>query len=119
MPNYDLTIACLCAQWCGSCRSYQATFEEVRSRFPGHRFVWLDIEDADEVPAALDVEKFPTMLVARGETPLFFGVLLPHASHLSRLIESLEEGEPAPLTAGDDEAIVVDLARRIDRAPAS
>jgi thioredoxin 1 len=37
------------------------------------RFVWVDIEDESELVGDLDIEDFPTLLLARGGRVLFFG----------------------------------------------
>lgn len=62
----DLLVACLCAEWCGTCRSYRATFANLAARYPQHCFVWVDVEDHADALGDLDVENFPTLLVQRG-----------------------------------------------------
>jgi thioredoxin 1 len=58
-------------------------------RYPGNRFVWLDIEDEAELVGDLDVETFPTLLIADAGGTQFLGPLAPHAQTLSRLLDSL------------------------------
>lgn len=97
-----LSVACLCAQWCGSCRDYRQTFNAVASEFPHSRFRWVDIEDEAEIVDALDVENFPTLLIADGARALFFGVITPHKETLVRLLRahaSLAEASPVIDTA--------------------
>jgi thiol-disulfide isomerase/thioredoxin len=84
-------VLCLCAVWCGSCRDYQATFEQLAREHPQDRFVWLDIDDDADLVDDVDVENFPTLLVAEGDTVRFFGPLMPHAETASRLLASLAE----------------------------
>ena len=83
-------VVCLCADWCGTCRDYRALFDALAPAYPGVRFVWVDIEDEADVAGDLDVETFPTLLIADGQTARFLGPLLPQAGVLSRLIESLQ-----------------------------
>lgn len=83
-------VVCLCADWCGTCRDYRALFDALAPAYPGVRFVWVDIEDEADVAGDLDVETFPTLLIADGQTVRFLGPLLPQAGVLSRLIESLQ-----------------------------
>ena len=83
-------VVCLCADWCGTCRDYRALFDALAPAYPGVRFVWVDIEDEADVAGDLDVETFPTLLIADGQTARFQGPLLPQAGVLSRLIESLQ-----------------------------
>jgi thioredoxin 1 len=87
-----LLVACLCAEWCGTCREYEALFEAQAQRLDA-RFVWVDIEDHDEVLGPLDVDNFPTLLIARGDEVLFFGTVTPHAQTLLRLVETAARGE--------------------------
>jgi len=46
MPDECLRVVCLCADWCGVCRDYRATFDSASATF-GTRaeFSWIDIED--------------------------------------------------------------------------
>ena len=44
-----LLVACLCAEWCGSCRDYRATFAALAAQFSGEAdFAWIDIEDESD-----------------------------------------------------------------------
>jgi thioredoxin 1 len=83
-------VACLCADWCGTCRDYRPLFEQVAAQHAGMRFVWLDIEDEAELVGELDIETFPTLLVGQGPQLCFAGPLLPHAGTLSRLLAALD-----------------------------
>ncbi len=61
----------------------------MAERFPRAEFRWVDIEDDTEAVEDIEVENFPTVLVRRGGETLFQGVLLPHHSHLERLLREL------------------------------
>lgn len=87
-PGQEFLIACLCAQWCGTCRDYRPGFESLAQQFPQAGFLWVDIEDhADEI-GDIDVENFPSILIQRDEAVLFFGTVLPDLALLKRLIET-------------------------------
>jgi hypothetical protein len=58
---------------------------------------WVDIEDNDELLGDLDVQNFPTLLIARGAHPLFLGTVTPHAQTLLRLVQGALAGDMAPL----------------------
>ena len=83
----EFSVYCLCADWCGTCRDYRTGFLGLASRFPGMRFIWLDIEERADDMGDLDIENFPTLLIMRGDLVLFFGTMLPHLGHLQRTIE--------------------------------
>ena len=93
-------VVCLCAEWCGVCRDYQRSFAQVRlaiqADHPQAQFVWLDIEDdADLLHPLDDVDDFPTLLIAVGHAPRFFGPLTPQPQTLERLVRSLAESPSA------------------------
>ncbi len=90
----EFLVACLCAAWCGTCRDYQAGFEAMAARFPGARFMWVDVEDDAELVDDYDVENFPTVLIQRHDSVLFFGAMLPHHELLQRTLESFQAQSP-------------------------
>lgn len=83
-------VVCLCADWCGLCRDYQAVMAQMARRYPAFRFAWLDIEDQAELVGDIDVETFPTLLLADAQGTRFFGPLTPQANTLARLLDSLQ-----------------------------
>ncbi|MDT7515161.1 thioredoxin family protein [Rhodoferax mekongensis] len=83
-----LLVACLCAQWCGTCKDYQPLFTALQAEFPGARMQWVDVEDEADLVDPIEVENFPTLLIAQGERATFFGTVTPHLETLRRLIQS-------------------------------
>lgn len=88
-PSPAWQVICLCADWCGVCREWKAAFAEAASAHPQVRFEWVDVEDEAEAMGEVDIETFPTVLVAHGRRACFLGPVLPSAGPLSRLLESL------------------------------
>lgn len=88
-------VVCLCAGWCGVCRDYRALFDGLAAEHPLVRFEWVDVEDEAALAGDLDVETFPTLLIADGQRARFLGPLLPQAPVLARLLSSLQRGEEA------------------------
>src|SRR5438128_1655279 len=107
-----LLVACLCAQWCGTCRDYQATFDAALATLgAAARGVWIDIEDDAALVDNVDVEDFPTLLIARGGELLFFGTITPQPPTLARLLSRASAGElPPPPAQPDVQALVQRLA---------
>ncbi|MDI1340656.1 thioredoxin family protein [Polaromonas sp.] len=105
-------VACLCAGWCGTCRDYRPVFDQVVAAHPGLRFLWLDIEDEAELVGELDIETFPTLLIADGAALRFAGPLLPHAATLSRLLASLDK---QAAVAGSADPALTDLVQALHR----
>jgi thiol-disulfide isomerase/thioredoxin len=87
-PRPALVVACLCAQWCGTCGSYRSVFAQLEAEFPDCRFVWIDVEDQADVVDPIEVENFPTLLIAAGAQALFFGTVTPHVDTARRLIQA-------------------------------
>jgi thioredoxin-like negative regulator of GroEL len=97
-----LLVAGLCAAWCGTCRDWRPVFDAQAGAFAGRaEFAWVDVEDHDEVMGHVDVENFPTLMIARGDDVLFFGTITPHAQTLARLVQSALQGDLKPV--GNDE----------------
>lgn len=109
LPNASVLVVCLCAQWCGTCRDYRQRFAKVQAQFPALQFLWIDVEDEADLLDPLDVDDFPTLLLAVGDTPHFFGPLAPQADTLARLLRALTENSAAPALA--DAAVTALVAR--------
>ncbi|MBK7051039.1 MAG: thioredoxin family protein [Rhodoferax sp.] len=95
-PN-PVLVACLCADWCGVCRDYRARFEQMQARFPDTQFLWIDVEDEADLLHPLDVEDFPTILLAVGDEARFFGTITPQPEMLERLVRSHTRAQHPPL----------------------
>jgi thioredoxin 1 len=83
----EFRVACLCAEWCDTCKDYRAGFDALAREFPQAEFAWLDVEDDAEAVGDLEVENFPTIEVKRGEEVLFYGAMLPRHDLLRRLLK--------------------------------
>ena len=104
-----LLVACLCAQWCRTCDDYQPLFTQLQTEFPEARFEWVDIEDEADLVDPVEVENFPTILIAVRGQARFFGTVTPHIDTLRRLVQ-------AQLTAdgtGKQSAEIQALAERL------
>jgi hypothetical protein len=118
----ELLVACLCAQWCRTCDEYLGTFEQVRDEIAAAhpalsaRFVWIDIEDEAELIGDLDIENFPTVVIALGAEVVFAGTLLPHAQTLERVARGALEGN-LPRPAAPWPADLLALPRRVAGRP--
>jgi thioredoxin 1 len=107
-------VACLCAAWCGVCREWQPLFAAQARAHPHMRFAWVDVEDEDEAMGEVDIETFPTLLVARGDQVLFLGPIPPSATQFTRMLATLE-ADPRPATGlpEDADALLARLATQV------
>ena len=103
-------VVCLCAAWCGVCRDYQSRFAHVQAKYPKVEFRWIDVEDEADLLHPLDIEDFPTLLLAVGNEARFLGPVTPQAEMLERLIRSQIHDAAAPALADKS---VSDLLLRI------
>ncbi len=92
----SVLVVCLCAEWCGVCRDYRSRFMQVRALFPRAQFLWIDVEDEAELLDPLEVENFPTLLLAVAGQPRFFGTVTPQAETLERLIRAQTSDATTP-----------------------
>lgn len=107
----DWWVVCLCAGWCGTCGVYRPLFDELARSHADVRFEWVDIEDDSDIAGDLDVETFPTLLVADGQRALFLGPLLPQAPVLARLLSSLQAAGAGAAAVGPDAQAVFERVR--------
>ena len=107
----DWWAVCLCAAWCGTCGIYRPLFDELARAHPAVRFEGVDIEDESDIAGDLDVETFPTLLIADGERALFLGPLLPQAPVLARLLASLQAAAPGSAGPGGEAQQVFERVR--------
>ena len=97
-------VACLCAGWCVACREYRPTFAALAAQFAGDAdFAWIDIEDDADALGDLDIENFPTLLIADAGGARFYGPVMPQAQTAERLIRGALAGG---LAAATDPALV-------------
>jgi thioredoxin 1 len=109
-----LLVACFCADWCGACREYKPLFNALSRKSPNVRFLWVDVEDEADLIDPIEVEDFPTILIAKGQNPLFFGTVLPHIETLERLIQD-KMVDKTPVVLKD--AAVVKLVASLQSKP--
>lgn len=89
-------VACLCAAWCRLCEGYTAVLHEVVAALQAEgrplHLHWIDIEDDADLVGDVDVETFPTLVVASIEasqvTVRFAGPVTPQPAMLSRLLRA-------------------------------
>ena len=102
-----LWVACLCAAWCGVCRDWLPMFTAQARVHPHLRFAWVDVEDEHEAMGEVDIETFPTLLVARGDQVLYLAPIPPLTSQFTQLIARLQaQPQPDPGVAQHADALL-------------
>ena len=92
MSGPAFEIACLCAAWCRLCDDYVPVLRqgmaELQATGVPLRWHWIDIEDEAELLGELDIETFPTLVVADASAVRFAGPLTPQPETLRRLLRA-------------------------------
>jgi thioredoxin 1 len=101
----SLLVACLCAQWCRTCDGYRPLFAQLQADFPQAQFRWVDIEDEADLVDPIEVDNFPTLLIATGGQARFFGFITPHIETLRRLILAQQDATATPLVSIEIQAL--------------
>ncbi len=115
-PRLRPLVACLCAAWCDSCRDYRATFAGLAADFAADAdFAWIDIEDEADALGEIDIENFPTLLIADAAALRFLGPVTPQAQTAQRLVRGALAGD-LPGTGTDDDAALAERVRALLRA---
>ena len=90
-------VVCLCAAWCRTCDAYRSVLDTAAAEYPGTRFIWVDVEDEAALVGDLDIETFPTLLMADAAGQVrFWGALPPQAGVLARMLSGLPAAAPMP-----------------------
>ncbi len=102
-------VLCLCADWCGTCREWRPQLLAQATQMPEVKFGWVDVEDQANAVGELDIQTFPTLLIAQGNRVRFLGPVLPAAAAITRLLESLESDPKAGNASADADALLARL----------
>jgi hypothetical protein len=84
----------------------------LQAEFGVARFAWVDVEDEADLVDPVDVEDFPTLLIASGGQARFFGTLTPHLETLRRLVQSQLDSPSTPLPDATVQALTQRLLAR-------
>jgi len=106
-------VVCLCAAWCRTCESYQQVFEAACAELPQANLHtrWIDIEDEADLIGDLDIETFPTLLIADDKHVRFAGPLTPQPETLRRVLRA----HMVDTSAAKVDAAYLELAARLKR----
>ena len=84
-----MVVYCLCADWCGVCRTLKPALGELQ--LPGIELQWIDIEEEPEWVDAEDITSFPTLVIKAGGRTVFTGAVEPNLPQIRRLLLSLHD----------------------------
>jgi hypothetical protein len=85
----------------------------LQAEFGVARFAWVDVEDEADLVDPIDVEDFPTLLIASEGQARFFGTLTPHLETLRRLVQSQLDSPSPPHPDAKLQALTQRLIARV------
>ncbi len=92
MPLQPIHVACLCAAWCHLCDDYRPVLRTIAAEMAASGaslcWHWIDIEDEADLVGEVDVQTFPTLVIADRDGVRFAGPLTPQPDTLRRLLRS-------------------------------
>jgi len=119
MTEPRIHVACLCAAWCDLCNDYAPVLQRVAAEWAGEgpplQWHWIDIEDESELVGEVDIETFPTLVIADSSRVRFAGPVTPQPDTLRRLLRAVLDADGAahgPAVAPEVEAFAVRLRQR-------
>lgn len=87
-------LICFCANWCNACREYEPLFQKVAKTLTDVTCIWVDIENHPILLKDFEVEKFPTILIQKGDIVSFYSCIHPDTDLTVRIVKSfLEKNE--------------------------
>lgn len=109
----DIWVVCLCADWCHVCRGMEADFRGMQVRIPGLRWVWLDIEAHDSLVEDLDINTFPTYLVATAKDVLLLAPGPTSVEALTHFVSPFQRKAVLPMAPDAALAPLLAFVRRL------
>ena len=84
-----MDVYCLCAAWCGSCRTIKPELEGLST--DEFHLYWVDIEDHADALGDVEILAFPTIVVTNTQGKIHYvGSIEPRLSHLKRLLHAID-----------------------------
>jgi hypothetical protein len=96
------------------CEDFRTLFEAQMHASDGRtRWLWVDIEDDEDLLGTVEVDDFPTLLIADRRGPRFFGVIAPSTTALQRALRrASHEGASTGVEDPDLQALSARLRER-------
>jgi thioredoxin len=86
----DIVIVDFWAPWCGPCRSFAPTYEQVSEKFPGVVFAKVNTEEQHALAGHFQIRSIPTLMIFREQIILLAQPGALPAAALTQVVEKTQ-----------------------------
>ncbi|VAV90720.1 Thioredoxin [hydrothermal vent metagenome] len=90
IADNDIVLIDFWAAWCGPCRSFAPTYEQMSEKYPNITFAKVDTEAEQELAASFGIRSIPTLVAFRDTIGIFSQPGALPAEALEDLITQIE-----------------------------